>query len=50
MPLGVQNPHAEGEKPHEKEVGKDDLVEPNGQSKFFWNLNKSWCNDLNQNR
>lgn len=50
MPLGVQYPHAEGEESHEKEIGKDDLVKRNGQLKFFWNLNKSWRNDPNQNR
>ena len=51
MPVGVQNPHAEGEKSHEKEIGKDDLVKRNGQLKFFWiSENQSWRNDPNQNR
>jgi len=50
MPLGVQDSHAESEKSHKKKIREDDLVERDGQLKFFWNLNESGCNDPDQNR
>ena len=50
MPLRVQNPHAEGEKSHEEEIGENNSVKRNRQLKFFWNMNKTWCDDPNQNR
>ena len=50
MPVGVQNSHAEGEEPHEKEIGEDNLVERNGQLEFLRDLDEPWCNDPDQNR
>ena len=50
MSKGVQDPHTEGEEPHEKEIGEDNLVERNGQLKFLWNSGKSWGNKADQNR
>ena len=50
MAKGVQDSHAKGEEPHEKEIREDDLVEDNGELKFLWNSYKPRGNDSDQNR